>query len=375
MVVKKVNGLTQAEVFKAMIYNFGAGPAMLPVEVMQRAQQEFLDWHGRGMSIMEMSHRSKDFVALAEKSEADLRQLLTIPNDYAVLFLQGGATSQFAMAPLNLLPGHDCADYVHTGYWSGKAIKEARRYGRVNIAASGEADAFMRIPSPSDWVLDPDAAYVFYTANETISGVEFSWVPDTGEVPLVADMTSNLLSRPLDVSRFGLIFAGAQKNFGPSGLVLAIIRKDLLGHAGEQTPGLYNYQNHVDGASMYNTPATYSWYIAALVFEWLLEVGGVTVMARRNREKAALLYQLIDASDFYTNPVHSDCRSDMNVTFKLIDERLEQAFLKGAEAHGLLSLKGHRSVGGMRASIYNAMPVEGVHVLVDYMIEFERSQA
>lgn len=358
-----------------MIYNFGAGPAMLPVEVMQQAREEFLDWHGRGMSIMEMSHRSQDFVALAEKSESDLRRLLEIPDDYAVLFLQGGATSQFAMAPLNLLRGHDCADYLHTGYWSGKAIKEARRYSRVNIAASGEADDFMNIPEPSDWVLDPDAAYVYYTANETISGVEFSSIPETDGVPLVTDMTSNLLARPLDVSRFGLIFAGAQKNIGPSGLVVAIIRKDLLGHAGEQTPGLYNYQNHADNGSMYNTPATYSWYIAGLVFEWLLEGGGLTVMARRNREKAALLYQFIDASAFYSNPVHPDCRSDMNITFRLLDEAREEAFLKGAGDHGLLALKGHRSVGGMRASIYNAMPVEGVHALVGYMSEFERSQA
>ncbi len=358
-----------------MIYNFGAGPAMLPVEVMQRAQQEFLDWHGRGMSLMEMSHRSRDFVAVAEKSEADLRQLLDIPEDYAVLFLQGGATSQFAMTPLNLLRGHECADYLHTGYWSGKAIREARRYCRVNIAASGESDNFMSIPASADWILDPDAAYVYYTANETISGVEFASIPDTGEVPLVADMTSNLLARPLDVSRFGLIFAGAQKNIGPSGLVVAIIHKDLLGHAGEQTPGLYNYQNHADNGSMYNTPATYSWYIAGLVFEWLLEMGGLTIMARRNREKAALLYQLIDTSDFYSNPVHPDCRSDMNITFRLLDETREDAFLKGAEDNGLLALKGHRSVGGMRASIYNAMPVEGVHALVDYMAEFERSQA
>ncbi len=358
-----------------MTYNFGAGPAMLPVEVMQRAREEFTDWHGRGMSIMEMSHRSGDFVAVAEKSEADLRLLLDIPEEYAVLFLQGGASSQFAMAPLNLLRGRDCADYLHTGYWSGKAIQEARRYCRVNIAASGEAGGFMRIPASSDWTLDPDAAYVYYTANETISGVEFSWIPETGKVPLVTDMTSNLLSRPVDVSRFGLIFAGAQKNIGPSGLVLVIVRKDLLGHAAGRTPGLYDYRNHADNGSMYNTPATYSWYIAGLVFEWLLELGGLRVMERRNREKAALLYQFIDASDFYSNPVHPDCRSDMNVTFRLLDQGREAAFLKGAEANGLLALKGHRSVGGMRASIYNAMPIEGVHALIDYMSEFERSQA
>jgi phosphoserine aminotransferase len=355
------------------IFNFGAGPAMLPKEVMQRAREEFIDWNGSGMSVMEMSHRGKEFVSIAEQAEADLRELLAIPANYKVLFLQGGATSQFAMLPLNLLGDKQQADYLHTGYWSGNAIKEARRYCEVNVAATGEADNFCSVPAQENWQLSSDAAYVYYTANETISGVEFNSIPETGDIPLVSDMTSNLLEAPLDISKFGVVFAGAQKNIGPSGLVITIIREDLVGNVRAGTPGLYDYKNHVDNGSMYNTPATYPWYMAGLVFQWVRERGGLTAMQAMNQKKAAALYAAIDASDFYTNPIAIENRSIMNVTFTIGDEALESAFLKGADQRGLLALKGHRSVGGMRASIYNAMPMEGVQALIDYMREFEKA--
>jgi phosphoserine aminotransferase len=355
------------------IYNFSAGPAVLPRPVLERARDELLDWHGSGMSVMEMSHRGKEFVSIAEQAEADLRELMGISSDYHVLFLQGGATSQFAMVPMNLLRGRAQADYVNTGAWSKKAIGEAKRYCSVNVAATSEATKFTTVPSQDTWKLDPAAAYVHYTPNETIGGVEFDWIPVTGEVPLVADMSSTILSRPVDVSRFGLIYAGAQKNIGPAGLTVVIVRKDLVGETLAGTPSMFDYQQHADNGSMLNTPPTYAWYLAGLVFQWLKERGGLEAMAVINERKAAMLYAAIDASDFYQCPVDVECRSWMNVPFTLADASLDADFLAGAKAAGLVSLKGHRSVGGMRASIYNAMPEAGVAALVDFMKEFERT--
>jgi phosphoserine aminotransferase len=352
------------------VYNFSAGPAVLPEEALKQAQAEMLDWHGSGMSVMEMSHRGKEFISIAQKAEADLRELLNVPSNYKVLFLQGGATLQFAMVPLNLRAGGKSADYIHTGQWAKKAIGEAKKLGAVNIAASGEAAGFTAIPARDTWKLDPNAAYVHYTANETIGGVEFHSVPDVGDVPLVTDASSTLLSRPLDVSRFGLIYAGAQKNFGPSGLALVIMRDDLLGRAGATVPSMLDYKVHAENESMYNTPPTYGWYIAGLVFEWLKRKGGLKAMAQVNQRKAAKLYAYIDASGFYKNPVPSADRSWMNVPFTLADAALDEAFLSGAKSAGLLQLKGHRSVGGMRASIYNAMPEAGIDALIDYMKGF-----
>ena len=353
------------------VYNFSAGPAMLPEEVLERAREELLDWHGTGMSVMEMSHRGKEFISIAQKAEADLRELLGIPAHYKVLFLQGGATTQFAMVPLNLLGEKKTADYINTGQWSKKAIAEAKKYGTINVAATAESSNFTRIPPREEWKLNPDAAYVHYTANETIGGVEFHSIPDVGDVPLVTDASSTLLSRPLDVTRFGLIYAGAQKNFGPSGLALAIVREDLLGRAGANVPSMLDYKIHADNESMYNTPPTYAWYIAGLVFEWLKKKGGLAAMAEINRRKAQKLYDYIDGSGgFYRNPVDPACRSWMNVPFTLADPALDEEFLKGAKEAGLLQLKGHRSVGGMRASIYNAMPEEGVDALIAYMKDF-----
>jgi phosphoserine aminotransferase len=358
----------------ARVYNFSAGPAVLPEEVLQQAAAEMSDWHGSGMSVMEMSHRGKEFIAIAEKAEADLRELLGVPANYKVLFLQGGATLQFAMVPLNLMGDRKSADYVNTGQWSKKAIGEARRLGNVNVAASSEASGFTTIPPFDQWKCDPDAAYVHYTANETIGGVEFHWIPQTGDVPLVSDMSSTLLSRPLDVSRFGLIYAGAQKNFGPAGLVLVIVREDLLGRAAPGTPSLLDYKVHADAGSMSNTPPTFAWYVAGLVFEWLKRQGGLAAMAERNRRKAQKLYDYIDGSGFYRNPVDPACRSWMNVPFTLADPGLDDEFLKGAKAAGLAQLKGHRSVGGMRASIYNAMPEAGIDALIDYMKQFAQTR-
>lgn len=357
------------------VFNFSPGPAVLPEEVLQQAREELLDWHGSGMSVMEMSHRGKEFIAIAERAEASLRELLNIPASYKVLFLQGGATAQFAAVPLNLLRGRRKADYLDTGHWSKKAIAEARKYCDVNVAASSEADRYTRIPPQKEWRLDPDAAYVHYTPNETIAGVEFHWVPDTGSVPLVADMSSTILSRPLDVTRFGLIYAGAQKNIGPAGLTIVIVREDLLGGADPRTPTLFDYQIQAKEHSMYNTPPTYAWYIAGLVFEWLKKKGGLAEMARINERKARKLYDYIDNSGgFYKNPVDPPCRSWMNVPFTLPDPSFDEDFLKGAKAAGLVQLKGHRSVGGMRASIYNAMPEAGVDALIAYMQEFIRKK-
>ena len=354
------------------VYNFSAGPAMLPEEVLRRAREELLDWQGSGMSVMEMSHRGKEFMSIARQAEADLRELMGIPENYRVLFLQGGASLQFAMVPLNLMRGPGKADYVLTGSWSKKAIAEGKRFGAVSIAASTEESGFTTVPPQETWQLDPEAAYVHYTPNETIQGVEFHWIPDTGDVPLVADMSSTILSRPIDVTRFGLIYAGAQKNAGPAGLTLVIVREDLIGHAQAGTPTLLDYATHAEAGSMYNTPPTYAWYIAGLVFQWIKEQGGLAAMGERNKRKADKLYAAIDASDFYANPVDPAARSWMNVPFTLADPALDPVFLEEAAAEGLVTLKGHRSVGGMRASIYNAMPEEGVDALVQFMAEFER---
>ncbi|MHB1565393.1 MAG: 3-phosphoserine/phosphohydroxythreonine transaminase [Acidiferrobacter sp.] len=357
----------------AQIYNFGAGPAVLPQAVLQTVQSELVDWHGSGMSVMEMSHRGKEFLAIAAQAEATLREIMGIPASYKVLFLQGGASLQFAMVPINLLRGHHTADYINTGEWSKKAIGQARLFCNVHVAASSEADHFQSIPSRDTWLLDPAAAYVHYTPNETIGGVEFPFVPDTGEVPLVADMSSTILSRPIDVSRFGLIYAGAQKNIGPSGLTLVIVREDLLGSVLPGMPTMLDYKIHADNDSMYNTPPTFPIYVAGLVFEWLKAQGGLAAMARINERKARLLYGIIEGSSgFYVCPVKVDCRSWMNVPFVLADTALDKPFMAESVAAGLLQLKGHRSVGGMRASIYNAMPEAGVHVLGEFMKDFQR---
>ncbi|MFQ5659198.1 MAG: 3-phosphoserine/phosphohydroxythreonine transaminase [Gammaproteobacteria bacterium] len=354
------------------VYNFGPGPAMLPKAVMERARQEFLDWRSSGMSVMEVSHRSKEFASIAEESESDLRDLLAVPDNYRVLFLQGGATSQFAMVPMNFLHASGTADYIHTGIWSGKAIKEAQRHGHIHVAASSEADHFLSAPEPEQWQLSDDPAYVYYTSNETIGGVEFQSIPDVGGAPLVSDMTSNFLSRPLDVSRFGLIIAGSQKNIGPAGLVIVIVRDDLLEGASENLPSLYDYSIMAASGSMFNTPPTFSWYMAGLVFQWIKQEGGVEVMEQRAISRSGRLYQAIDASDFYSNPVRQAFRSRMNIPFTLADESLNGKFLGEAGKNGLVALKGHRSVGGMRASMYNAMPETGCDALIAFMQDFER---
>ncbi|MBK8323729.1 MAG: 3-phosphoserine/phosphohydroxythreonine transaminase [Betaproteobacteria bacterium] len=354
------------------IYNFGAGPATMPVEVLERARGELTEWHGAGMSVMEMSHRGKEFVAIAAEAEADLRRLLAVPANYKVLFLQGGATLQFSAVPMNLLRGHRKADYVNTGEWSKKAISEAKKFCEVNVAASSADRHFTYVPKPDTWTLSPDAAYVHVCTNETIGGVEYHFTPDTGAVPLVADMSSHILSRPLDVSKYGLIYAGAQKNIGPAGLVLVIVREDLIGHALPGTPGVLDYKVQADADSMVNTPPTFAVYLAGLTFQWLLEKGGLTAIERANVAKADLLYGYLDSQDFYANPVEPEDRSRMNVPFRLKDDALDAPFLAEAEALGLSQLKGHRSVGGMRASIYNAMPLEGVARLVEFMKDFAR---
>ncbi len=354
------------------VFNFSAGPAVLPEEVLVQAAAEMLDWHGSGQSVMEMSHRGKEYMAIHAQAEADLRELMAIPPGYKTLFLQGGATLQFAILPLNFLPEGRTADYVNTGEWSKKAIKEARLFGKVNVAASAEDSRFTRIPPRADWQLTPDAAYVHICANETIGGVEFQSTPDVGEVPLIADISSNFMSRPLDVSRYGVLYGGAQKNLGPAGLTLVIVREDLLGHARAGSPSLLDLKQQAEHDSMVNTPPTYAVYIAGLVFQWMKREGGVAAIERRNIEKSKLLYDYLDSTGFYTNPVAPADRSRMNVPFTLPDASLDDAFLAGAGQRGLLQLKGHRSVGGMRASIYNAMPLEGVQALVAYMREFER---
>jgi phosphoserine aminotransferase len=355
------------------VYNFSAGPAVLPREVLEQAQDELVNWQGCGMSVMEMSHRGKEFMGIAHQAEADLRELMAIPAHYKVLFLQGGASSQFAMVPMNLLRGKKSADYLNTGEWSKKAIKEARRYCEVNVAASSEDRNFSYAPAQSQWKLDPGAAYVHYTPNETIGGVEIFWTPGTGNVPLVADMSSTILSRPVDVTRYGCIYAGAQKNIGPAGLTLVIVREDLIGQPLPGTPTMFDYKTHADNESMYNTPPTYGIYIAGLVFKWLKRMGGLAEMEKTNIAKARLLYDYLDGTDFYRCPTAVENRSRMNVPFTLKDAALDDAFLKGAKERGLLQLKGHRSVGGMRASIYNAMPAEGVETLVEHMRQFEKS--
>jgi phosphoserine aminotransferase len=354
------------------VFNFSAGPAALPAEVLEQIRDEMLDWHEHGMSVMEMSHRGKAFTGIAAQAEADLRELLAVPDDYRVLFLQGGATGQFAGVPMNLSAADATADYLNTGAWSKKAIGEARRYCRVNVAADAAERNYTSIPARDTWRLTPGAAYLHYTPNETIGGVEFPFVPESDGVPLVADMSSTILSRPIDVSRFGVIYAGAQKNIGPAGLVVVIVREDLLGRARPETPTVLDWKAMAADGSMTNTPPTFAWYVAGLVFQWVKRQGGLEVMGRRNRAKAELLYRAIDDSGFYRSPVDPGCRSWMNVPFTLADPALDKAFLAGAGAAGLLSLEGHRSVGGMRASIYNAMPLAGVEALVGYMGEFER---
>ena len=357
------------------VYNFSAGPAALPTEVLEQAQAEMLDWHGSGMSVMEMSHRGKDYMSIAAKAEADLRELMSIPDNYRVLFLQGGASSQFAMVPINLLNGKSSADYLLTGQWSKKAVAEGKRYCDVNLVADTSDSKFTSVPDAASLNLNSDAAYVHYTPNETIVGVEFPYIPETGDVPLVADMSSTILSRQIDVSKYGVIYAGAQKNIGPAGLTIVIVREDLIGNANPAMPTMMDYKTHADNDSMYNTPPTYSWYLAGLVFAWGLKQGGLSAIEATNKRKAEKLYKAIDDSAFYSNPVDINCRSWMNVPFILANADLDAAFLEQAAANGLSTLKGHRSVGGMRASIYNAMPEAGVDALIEFMAEFERTQA
>ncbi|MGH8196633.1 MAG: 3-phosphoserine/phosphohydroxythreonine transaminase [Steroidobacteraceae bacterium] len=353
------------------VYNFSAGPAALPLPALEQARDELLDWQG-GMSVMETSHRSRAFMVVAEQAESDLRDLLAIPPQYRVLFMQGGATAQFSAVPLNLSEAGATADYVHTGHWSERTIKEARRFVTVRIAADEAASNYTTVPEPSALELTPGAAYVHYTPNETIGGVEFPYIPETGGVSLVADMSSTLLSRPLDISRFGVIYAGAQKNIGPAGITVVIVRDDLIRRARAGTPMVFDYRAVADAGSMLNTPPTFGWYFAGLVFRWLKREGGLAAMAQRNRAKAEALYGAIDASSFYANPVARNCRSWMNVPFRLAKPELEKTFLAEADVAGLTNLAGHRAVGGMRASLYNAMTLEGVAALVDFMRDFER---
>jgi phosphoserine aminotransferase len=354
------------------VFNFSAGPAVLPEEVLHQAAAEMLDWHGSGMSVMEMSHRGKEFIGIAAKAEADLRSLLAIPSNYKVLFLQGGAIGENAIVPMNLIGGRKTADYVITGEWSKKSIKEAGKYCATRVAASAEDQKFTYVPTQSSWDLDPGAAYVHVCTNETIGGVEYQWTPDTGNVPLVADMSSHILSRVIDVAKFGVIYAGAQKNAGTAGMTLVIVRDDLLDRALPITPSAFHWKEQAAAGSMVNTPATWSVYIAGLVFEWLQRQGGIKAIEARNIQKAALVYDYLDATKFYATSVRREDRSRMNIPFRLHDPALDEAFLKGAKEAGMVQLKGHRAVGGMRASIYNAMPVEGVRALVSYMKDFER---
>ena len=354
------------------VFNFSPGPATLPEPVLQRAAAEMLDWHGSGMSVMEMSHRGKEFMSIHEKALADLRTLLAIPPNYKVLFLQGGAIGENALVPMNLLAGRTVADYVNTGEWSRKSIKEAKRYCTVNVAASSEDKGFSYVPKREAWKLTPNAAYVHVCTNETIGGVEYHWTPDTGDTPLVADMSSHILSRPVEVAKYGVIYAGAQKNAGIAGLTLLVVRDDLLERALPITPSVFHWKEQAEADSMLNTPACYAIYIAGLVFEWLLGLGGLAAIEKKNIAKARLLYDCLDQSKFYLSPVRKEDRSRMNVPFRLRDPSLDDAFLKGAKERGMVQLKGHRSVGGMRASIYNAMPIESVQALADYMREFEK---
>lgn len=361
------------------VYNFSAGPAVLPAEVLQQAADEMLDWHGSGMSVMEMSHRGKEFISIYEAAERDFRELLNVPSNYRILFLQGGGLGENAIVPMNLV-GRKAkpatVDFIHTGSWSGKSLKEAGKYCKVNVAASSEAQKFTVIPPRENWKLTKDAAYVHICTNETIDGVEFQFAPDvsadTMDAPLVADMSSHILSRVIDVSKYGVIFAGAQKNIGPAGVTIAVVRDDLIGHALDICPSAFDWKLVAENNSMFNTPPTYGIYIAGLVFQWLKKQGGVAAMEKRNIAKAALLYDYLDSTEFYANKVAEECRSRMNVPFYLKDETLNESFLAGAKERRLLQLKGHKSVGGMRASIYNAMPIDGVQALVDYLKEFEK---
>jgi phosphoserine aminotransferase len=353
------------------VFNFSAGPAVLPLAVLEQARDELVDWHG-GMSVMEVSHRGRAFIDVAERAEADFRDLLAIPPNYRVLFMQGGATAQFSAVPLNLAKPGATADYLNTGHWSERTIREARRFVNVAIAADESESGYTSVPAQAGLAFTPGAAYVHYTPNETIGGVEFPYIPETGAVPLVADMSSTILSRPLDVSRFGVIYAGAQKNIGPSGLTVVIVRDELARGARPGTPMIFDYRAVAEAASMLNTPPTFAWYFAGLVFQWIRSEGGLAAMARRNRAKAKALYDAIDASSFYSNPVARNCRSWMNVPFRIAKPELDKTFLAEADVAGLTNLAGHRAVGGMRASIYNAMPAAGVAALVDFMRDFER---
>lgn len=359
-------------------YNFCAGPAALPQAVLEQASNEMTNWRGKGLSVMEMSHRGADYQSIAIAAEQDLRELLNVPDNYKILFMQGGASSQFSTIPMNFFRGEPeqyQADYIVTGQWSKKAVKEAQRYGNINVAASTEANGFTSAPTQAELNLNPNASYVHYTPNETIGGVAFDYIPETGDVPLVADFSSSILSEPLDVSKFGMIYAGAQKNIGPAGLCVVIVREDLIGQAIPGTPTMMDYKVQADSASMYNTPPTYSWYLAGLVFQWLKEQGGLTAMAEINQRKAKKLYDYIDNSGFYANPVAINNRSKMNVPFTLADSSLDKAFLAESEAAGLLYLAGHRSVGGMRASIYNAVPEAAVDALLQFMQDFAQKHS
>jgi phosphoserine aminotransferase len=355
------------------VYNFSAGPSAFPETVLEQAREELLEWRDSGMSVMEMSHRGKHFSIIAEELEADLKELLQVPSNYKVLFLQGGASAQFSLIPQNILNGKNKASYLKTGAWSEKAIKDAQNYCNVLVSASSENTKFTTIPESSEWIVDKESAYFHYTSNETIHGVEFQDIPDSQGLTLVSDMSSNILSRKIDVNRFGLIYAGTQKNMGPAGVTVVIVRDDLIGHAVKTTPSVFDYAEQAKNQSMLNTPATYNWYLVGLVLKWLQGQGGIEAIEQRNIAKAAKLYQAIDTSALYRNPVEKSVRSRMNVPFILADEALDKVFLAAAEANGLFELKGHRSVGGMRASIYNAMPESGVKALCDFMAEFERT--
>ncbi|WP_373894280.1 3-phosphoserine/phosphohydroxythreonine transaminase [Virgibacillus sp. CBA3643] len=353
------------------VFNFSAGPSMLPLPVLEKAQGELVNYRNSGMSVMELSHRSDWFTEIITEAEQLLRELMAIPDNYKVLFLQGGASQQFSMVPMNLLTRSGKADYVNTGSWSKKAIKEAEKFGAIRVIASSEEANFTYIPDVDSSMIDRQADYVHITTNNTIEGTTYAEIPDTGEVPLVADMSSNILSEEIDVSKFGLIYAGAQKNIAPAGLTLVIIREDLIGHAPENCPAMLNYKTHSDSGSLYNTPPTYGVYMAKLVFEWLRELGGLREMEKINREKAQMLYDALEESSLFQSPVRKKSRSLMNIPFVSGSADVDAAFIKEAQAEGLETLKGHRSVGGMRASIYNAMPVEGVEALVTFMNDFE----
>ncbi|MGY8814738.1 MAG: 3-phosphoserine/phosphohydroxythreonine transaminase [Gammaproteobacteria bacterium] len=354
------------------VFNFGPGPAMLPREVMLQVQNELLDWNGTGISVIEMSHRSKGFLSIVEQAEIDLREILAIPDNYKILYVPGGATAMMSMVPLNLLANGETGDYLVTGSWSKKAYKEAKRLANINLAADSEEANYFTIPDPKSWKISNNSAYLYYTDNETITGVEFDNIPQAGDVPLVCDMTSNFLSRPFDVSLYGIAFASAQKNFGPAGIACVVIREDLIGKSGPKTPFLCDFKIYSDNDSMFNTPPTFSWYMAGLIYKWIKQQGGLDTMDQLAKAKSEKLYNAIDGSDMYSNPIKVNFRSRMNVPFILSDSELDKIFLSEAKEHGLIELKGHRSVGGMRASIYNGMPMEGVNALVDFMQDFEK---